>query len=80
MAAVDFIGIRLDADDVLRVSTFWADLLSWKLQDRADGAAVVVPNTSSSYPLAVCPAGTSKNSQNRLHFDLTTGGHTGLGL
>ncbi|HEY6932240.1 MAG TPA: VOC family protein [Marmoricola sp.] len=73
MDGVDLVGIRLDAYDVRRISTFWADLLGWSLEDRADGAVAVVPTARTSYPVVVCAAGSLKSSQNRIHFDLTTG-------
>ena len=72
MSAVDFVGVRLDALDVRRVATFWADLMGWRLTERADGAVIVVPIASSGYPVAVCAASEPKSSQNRIHLDLTT--------
>ncbi|CCH77173.1 conserved hypothetical protein [Nostocoides japonicum T1-X7] len=72
MDSVNFLGIRLDARDVVRTSTFWADLLGWTLKERADGAVAVIPNNPTSYPLAVRAASAPKNGQNRIHFDLTS--------
>ncbi|WP_278255772.1 VOC family protein [Nocardioides convexus] len=73
MAAVDFVGIRLDAYDVSRISAFWAQLLGWTVVDRVDGSAAVVPGSASGYPLSIWPSTTPKSAQNRIHFDLTTG-------
>lgn len=72
MTSVDFIGIRLDAYDVITISTFWSQLLGWTPEGRADGGVVVVPDIPSSHPLVVAAPGTPKTSQNRIHFDLTT--------
>lgn len=73
MADLAFVGIRLDAHDVGRMASFWADLLDWRAEDQEDGAVAVLPNGPSSCPLVVRPGATPKNSQNRIHFDLTTG-------
>lgn len=72
MAAVEFVGIRFDAHDADRVAAFWAQILSWRLQARQDGAIAAVPQAHSSYPLIVTAADTPKHGQNRIHFDLTT--------
>lgn len=77
-AGLDFVGIRIDAHDVVRISTFWADLMGWTLEDRADGAIAVVSNRPSSYPLAIVASATPKRAQNRIHFDLTTGSSDGM--
>ncbi|WP_158607718.1 VOC family protein [Flexivirga caeni] len=72
MASVRFLGVRLDARNATAISTFWAELLGWKLQPREDGAILVMPDSSTSFPLAVHSADTLKSGQNRIHFDLTT--------
>lgn len=78
MAAVEFVGIRVDAHDVDRVAAFWAQILGVRLQSRPDGAIVVEPGTRGSYHIIVTATDTPKEGQNRIHFDLTTPSFQGM--
>ncbi|MDO9454502.1 VOC family protein [Nocardioides sp.] len=73
MAPLALVGLRLDVQDVRRMASFWADVLGWRAEDQEDGAVAVLPDAPSGYPLMLRPGGSSKSSQNRIHFDLTTG-------
>ena len=78
MAAVEFVGIRVDAHDADRLAAFWAHLLGWRLQRRPDGAIAAESGTRGSYQIIVTVADTPKHGQNRIHFDLTTTSSQGM--
>ncbi len=70
--AVRLAGVRLDAQDPVRVADYWAALLRGQVAVRADGARVVVPDDEGSVPLVVVRTDAAKTLQNRIHLDLAT--------
>ena len=65
-------ALCFDANDPLRVASFWAALLGWEMAEDPHGGAALLPSDDTGFLLRFLPTQEPKASQNRMHFDLTS--------
>lgn len=66
------VSLTFDADDPLRLATFWAEVLGWALGDVTPDEVDVVPTDGTGFGLVFVPVPEQKAGKNRIHVDVTT--------
>ena len=64
-------AVSLDANDPLRLGTFWASVLGRELDDSADGVALL-PSDGPGYRIEFPLTREPKVGPNQIHFDVTS--------
>ena len=66
------VEVCIDANEPLRLATFWAEALHWEVQEEDDGEVGLVPTDATGFHLLFLPVPEPKTGKNRIHLDLTT--------
>jgi predicted enzyme related to lactoylglutathione lyase len=64
-------AVSFDANDPLRLATFWAGVLGMEMADDADGVALL-PSDDPGFRIEFLPTQEPKVGPNRIHFDVTS--------
>ena len=65
--------VVIDAHDLPGLARFWAQVLSWQVLSEREREVVIGPREDAPVGICFMPAGTTKEVNNRMHLDLTTG-------
>jgi predicted enzyme related to lactoylglutathione lyase len=66
-----FFALCIDANDPLRLASFWAGVLGWELTD-GPGGVVLLPTDDTGFRIRFLPTQQQKAGPNWLHFHLTS--------
>ena len=66
------IALTFDANDPLRLARFWAEALSWNIDEETPDGVVLVPTDDTTFHIDFFHVDEQKVGQNRIHLDLTT--------
>jgi catechol 2,3-dioxygenase-like lactoylglutathione lyase family enzyme len=72
MAIATYQDLCIDADDPVRISTWWADVLGVERHDHEEGYSYLTVPGAPFESLVFAPVPEPKTVKNRLHFDVTT--------
>ena len=72
MAGSRLVALCFDANDPLRLARFWADALSWAVDDENPDEIALVPTDGTRFQIVFQSVPEQKAGANRLHLDLTT--------
>ncbi|MHB8380101.1 MAG: VOC family protein [Acidimicrobiales bacterium] len=70
--ACQLVSLSVDANDPLRVASFWAGVLGWTMRNDDDGVIVLEPNDDTGFEIQILPTQARKSERNQMHFDLTS--------
>ena len=66
------VALCFDANDPLRLATFWAAALDWRVGDEVEDVVSLVPTDGTRFQLDFALVPEPKVGKNRIHLDLTT--------
>jgi predicted enzyme related to lactoylglutathione lyase len=66
------VSLCVDANDPLRLASFWAHALRWEIEDETRDEIALMPTDGTTFRLLFLPVPERKTGPNRLHLDLTT--------
>ena len=66
------VNFCFDANDTLRLATFWASALGWEIPDESSEVIDVLPTDGTCFLLAFLPVPEPKTAKNPIHLDLVS--------
>src|SRR6476619_2361289 len=67
----ELVALCFDANDPIRLASFWSGVLGWEASDDQQGISVL-PSDDTGFRIRFLPTEVRKSGQNRLHLDLTS--------
>jgi predicted enzyme related to lactoylglutathione lyase len=65
-------ALAIDANDPIRLASFWADILGWETTEDPDGVIALLPNDDTKFRLDFAETQALKAGLNQIHFHLTS--------
>ena len=65
-------ALCFDANDPIRLATFWGGVLGWAAIDDPQGGMALLPSDDTGFRIRFLPSQVQKVGQNPMHFDLTS--------
>ncbi|MEP6800235.1 MAG: VOC family protein, partial [Lapillicoccus sp.] len=66
------VALVCDANDPVRLASFWAGFLRWEITEDAEGGVVLLPRDDTGFRIEFHPTQDPKTGPNQLHLDLTS--------
>ncbi len=66
------VALCFDANDPLRLASFWADALQWEIDDESQDEIGLVPTDDTRFRISFVRVSDQKDAKNSIHLDLTT--------
>src|SRR4051794_26723568 len=66
------VALCFDSNDPLLLARFWADALSWEMNDATDDEIALLATDDTRFEIVFLPVPEKKAEKNRIHLDLTT--------
>lgn len=70
--SLHLVALCIDVNDPLRLARFWAQALSWEIDDETHQEIGLVPTDGTRFQLHFLPVRDTKTGKNCIHLDLTT--------
>jgi predicted enzyme related to lactoylglutathione lyase len=64
------VSLCFDANDPVRLATFWASTVGWEIYDESSGEIGVLPTDGTRFILVFLPVPEPKTAKNPIHLDL----------
>ncbi len=65
-------ALCFDANDPIGLARFWSGVLGWEMTDDPHDGVTLLPADDTGFRLRFLPSREAKESQNQMHFDLTS--------
>ncbi len=65
-------SLCFDAHDPMRLASFWAGVLGWRVADGDSDSVALLPNDDTGFSIGFLASEEQKSVPNQMHFDLTS--------